>query len=106
MLPVPIYRENDGMNEVERLRAWSYARQRLEGRERFVHPSVQKRVYTPIGTGLAGERNPIVLVDGHAVAIWTFSLPDGPSLQSFDRPPRTNRRVDDKLNEVAGLLSS
>jgi hypothetical protein len=78
-----------------------------DGRERFVHPSVQRRVYTPIGTGLAGDGNPIVLMDGDAIAIWTFTLKQGPSLQPFDKvPPKTKRRIDDKLIEVAALLSS
>jgi hypothetical protein len=37
-----------------------------DGRRRFVHPDVQRRVYTPIGTGFPGDGNPVVLVDGEA----------------------------------------
>jgi winged helix DNA-binding protein len=77
-----------------------------DGRRRFVHPDVQKIVYTPIGVGLAGDGNPIVLVDGEAVATWTFSLKAGAAVQPFDRlGPTIGRRIDTKLGEVAGLLA-
>jgi hypothetical protein len=77
-----------------------------DGRQRFVHPDVQPRVYTPIGTGLAGDGNPVVLIDGEAVGIWNFTLKDGASLEAFDPlGPGTRRRVEEKLDAVAALLS-
>lgn len=76
-----------------------------DGRRRFVHPDVQRDVYTPIGVGLQGDGNPVVLVDGEAVATWTFSLKDGAEVQPFDTlGPAVRRRVDEKLEEIAGLL--
>jgi hypothetical protein len=76
-----------------------------DGRVRFVHPDVQARVYTPIGTGLAGDGNPVVLVNGKAVGTWTFTRKDGAEVQMFDGVgPRTMRRVNEKLEAVAGLL--
>jgi hypothetical protein len=78
-----------------------------DGRQRFVHPEVQRRVYTPIGTGLAGDGNPIVLIDGEAAATWTFSLKDGAHVQPFDKlGVRAQRWVDAKLDEIADLLTS
>jgi hypothetical protein len=78
-----------------------------DGRQRFVHPDVQKRVYTPIGTGLPGDGNPVVLIDGEAVATWTFSLKDGAAVQPFGKlGPTVKKRVDGKLSEIASLLSS
>ena len=77
-----------------------------DGRERFVHPDVYSAVYTPIGVGLPGDGNPIVLVNGDAVATWTFSLKDGPGIQPFDRlSASVRKRVDERLEAVAGLLS-
>ena len=77
-----------------------------DGRERFVHPDVQADVYTPIGTGLAGDGNPVVLVDGEVVALWTFSQKEGPTVHPFvDLGTRTGNRVDARLQEVAGLLA-
>lgn len=78
-----------------------------DGRHRFVHPGVQQRVYTPIGAGLPGDGNPVVLVDGRAAGTWTFSLKGGADAQPFDTfGPRTARRIDEKLQEVAGLLAT
>lgn len=78
-----------------------------DGRRRFVHPHNQKRVYTPIGTGLSGDGNPVVLIDGEAVATWTFSLKDGAELQPFDRlGAKARKQVDAKLEEIAALLAS
>ena len=77
-----------------------------DGRERFVHPDVYSAVYTPIGVGLPGDGNPIVLVDGEAVATWTFTRKDGPRFQPFDRLTGSVRKeVDERLEVVAGLLS-
>jgi hypothetical protein len=77
-----------------------------DGRARFVHPDVQVRVYTPIGTGLTGDGNPVVLVNGEAAGTWTFTRKDGPEVQMFDRVgPRTMRRVNEELEAVAGLLA-
>jgi hypothetical protein len=78
-----------------------------DGRQRFVHSDVQKRVYTPIGTGLAGDGNPVVLIDGEAAATWTFSLKDGADVQPFGKlGAKAKKGVDAKLGEIAGLLSS
>ncbi|MGH2819235.1 MAG: DNA glycosylase AlkZ-like family protein [Actinomycetota bacterium] len=78
-----------------------------DSRRRFVHPDVQQRVYTPIGVGLPGDGNPVVLVDGQAVATWTYTLKDGASVQPFDTlGTRTRRRIDERLDAVAGLLAS
>jgi Winged helix DNA-binding domain len=77
-----------------------------DGRRRFVHPEVQERVYTPIGIGLPGDGNPVVLVDGEAVATWTYTVKEGPAVQPFDRlGPKTRRRVDEELFAIAGLLT-
>ncbi len=77
-----------------------------DGRRRFVHPDVQRRVYTPIGTGLSGDGNPVVLVDGQAVGVWTYTLKDGARVDPFDTlGPHVRRRVDEKLEAVAGLLA-
>jgi len=77
-----------------------------DGRGRFVHPDVQKIVYTPIGVGLAGDGNPVVLVDGDAAATWTFSLKDGADVQPFQTfGPKVRKRVEAKLDEIAGLLA-
>jgi winged helix DNA-binding protein len=77
-----------------------------DGRRRFVHPDVQRIVYTPIGVGLAGDGNPVVLVDGEAVGTWTFSLKDGADVQPFEAlGPKIRKRIEAKLDEVAGLLA-
>jgi hypothetical protein len=77
-----------------------------DGRQRFVHPDVQHRVYTPIGTGLPGDGNPVVLVDGQAVGVWTYTLKDGPCVHPFETwGPGLRRRIDEKLDVVAALLS-
>ena len=77
-----------------------------DGRQRFVHPDVQQRVYTPIGVGLPGDGNPVVLVDGRAVATWTYSLKHGADVQPFDSlGPTVRRKVDAKLEAVAGFLT-
>jgi len=68
-----------------------------EGRQRFVHPNVQHLVYTPIGVGLPGDGNPVVLVDGQAVATWTFTLKGGPTVRPFDTlGPRIRRKVNEE----------
>jgi Winged helix DNA-binding domain len=77
-----------------------------DGRERSVHPDVQADVYNPIGTGLPGDGNPVILVDGEVAGLWTFSQKEGPEVLPFDSfGPRTRRQVDQKLDEVAGLLA-
>jgi Winged helix DNA-binding domain len=94
-------------NEIALLPKWDAYTMGLgpDGRQRFVHPDVQARVYTPIGTGLAGDGNPMVLVDGEAVATWTFSLKAGADLQPFDKlGAKTKKRVDEKLDEITALL--
>jgi hypothetical protein len=78
-----------------------------DGRQRLVHPGAQDRVYTPIGVGLSGDGNPVVLADGEAVATWTYSLKDGPAVQPFERlGARTRSRVEEKLDAVVSLLAS
>ncbi|MFN2388008.1 MAG: DNA glycosylase AlkZ-like family protein [Actinomycetota bacterium] len=78
-----------------------------DGRRRFVHPDLQRAVYTPIGAGLSGDGNPVVLVDGEVVATWTYTVKDGAQVQPFDRlGTRTRARIDDRLAEVVGLLGS
>ena len=77
-----------------------------DGRRRFVHPDVQADVYTPIGTGLRGDGNPVILVNGEVAGLWTFSQKEGPEVLPFDSfGARTRKRVDAKIDEVAGLLA-
>lgn len=77
-----------------------------DGRARFVHPDVQRAVYTPIGTGLAGDGNPVVLVDGAVAGLWTYTLKDGAHVEPFDTlGPSVRRTVDDRLEKVARLLA-
>jgi hypothetical protein len=62
-------------------------------------------IYTPIGTGLAGDGNPVVLVDGEVVGLWTYTLKDGAHVDPFDTlGPRIRRKVDEKLDAVVALL--
>ena len=76
-----------------------------DGRRRFVHPDVQQHVYTPIGVGLPGDGNPVVLVDGEAAGVWTYTHKDGARVDAFDTfGPSTLRRVEAKLEAVAGFL--
>lgn len=76
-----------------------------DGRARFVHPDAQHRVYTPIGAGLPGDGNPVVLVDGQAVATWTHTVKDGPDVQPFETlGPTLRRKLDDKLDALARFL--
>ena len=95
-------------NAVKLLPKWdaytmSYA---PDGRARFVHPDVQADVYTPIGTGLSGDGNPVILVDGQVAGLWTFSQKEGPKVLAFDPLGiRTRKLVDAQLDEVAGLLA-
>lgn len=77
-----------------------------DGRQRFVDPDIQHLVYTPIGPGLPGDGNPVVLVDGRVAGIWTYTLKDGARVQPFGSyGPKVKQRVDAKLEEVAALLS-
>lgn len=76
-----------------------------DGRQRFVHPDVQERVYTPMGVGLPGDGNPVVAVDGEAVATWTYTKKDGPDVQPFDGlTPAVRRKVEDRLGDVEAFL--
>jgi hypothetical protein len=77
------------------------------GRQRFVHPDMQDRVYTPIGTGLPGDGNPVVLIDGQVAAVWTYSKKEGIEVRPFDTiGPRIRRRIDAELEAIPVLLSS
>jgi Winged helix DNA-binding domain len=77
-----------------------------DGRHRFVHPDVQERVYTPMGTGLPGDGNPVLLVDGEAVGVWTYTHKEGARVHAFDTlGPSLRRKVDARLEAVVGLLS-
>ena len=76
-----------------------------DGRGRFVHTDNQAAVYMPIGPGLPGDGNPVVLVDGRAAATWTITVKDGPAVQPFDTlGPQVRNKVDEKLEEVVALL--
>lgn len=71
-----------------------------DGRERFVHPDVQNKAYTP-----AGDGNPVVLVDGQVAGTWSLTVKDGASLDLFDSlGPAARKRLDERLEEVAVLL--
>lgn len=77
-----------------------------DGRRRFVHPDVQRAVYTPLGTGLAGDGNPVVLVDGEVVALWTYTFKDGARVEPFDTlGPSVRREVDARLETLVALLA-
>jgi hypothetical protein len=77
-----------------------------DGRQRLVHPDVQPRVYTPLGVGLPGDANPVVLVDGEVAGTWTFSRADGAAVQPFEPlGPRARRRLEERLDAAAGVLS-
>ena len=77
-----------------------------DGRQRHVHPDLQARVYTPIGTGLPGDGNPVILVNGEVAGLWTFSQKEGPEVLPFESfGPRTRKRVDALVDEVAGTLA-
>lgn len=77
-----------------------------DGRSRLVHPDVQQRVYEPIGVGLPGDGNPVALVEGEAVATWTFSIKEGAEVQAFDTlGPTIGRKVEERLEAVAGFLA-
>ena len=77
-----------------------------DGRRPFVHPDVQRVVYTPIGPGLTGDANPVVLVDGEVVATWTYTRKEGPGLQPFQELPQgVRRQVNEELDSVARLLA-
>jgi hypothetical protein len=78
-----------------------------DGRHRLVHPDVQDRVYSPVGVGLPGDGNPVVLVDGEVVGTWTFSREEGVLVRPFDAfGPRTSRRLTERVDAVARVLSS
>jgi DNA glycosylase AlkZ-like len=77
-----------------------------DGRHRFVHPDVQREVYTPIGTGLSGDGNPVILVDGEVAGLWTYSLKEGPHVEPFDRlGPKIRRQIDERLAALVHFLS-
>jgi hypothetical protein len=77
-----------------------------DGRRRFVHPDVQKPVYTPIGTGLAGDGNPVVLVDGGVAGLWSYTIKEGPRVQPFDKlGPTVRRKVDATLDRLVRFLA-
>ncbi len=72
-----------------------------DGRQRFVHPDVQKQAYSP-----AGDGNPVVLVDGQVAGTWKLTVKDGASVDLFDSlGPTARRRLDQRLEEVAALLT-
>lgn len=77
-----------------------------DGRQRFVHPDAQREVYTPIGTGLSGDGNPVILVDGEVVGLWAYTLKEGPRVEPFDGlGSRTKKRVDERLAALIDFLS-
>jgi Winged helix DNA-binding domain len=78
-----------------------------DGRARFVHPDVQRRVYSQGGGGtLPGDGFPVVLVNGEAVGLWRLTAKDGSSVELFDEVgPRTKARIDERLEMVAAVLA-
>jgi hypothetical protein len=77
-----------------------------DGRRRFVHPDVQRPVYTPLGTGLSGDGNPVILVDGEVAGLWSYTLKDGPRVEPFDTlGPTVRRKVDDELDRLVRFLA-
>ena len=77
-----------------------------DGRGRFVHPDVQKPVYTPIGTGLAGDGNPVVLVDGEIAGLWSYTIKEDGHIELFDKlGPTVRRKVDAELDRLVSFLS-
>jgi Winged helix DNA-binding domain len=77
-----------------------------DGRARFVHPDVQRAVYTPIGTGLAGDGNPVVLVDGQVAGLWSYTIKDGPRVEPFDTfGPSIRRKVDAEMDRLVAFLA-
>lgn len=78
-----------------------------DGRERFVHPDVQQRLYTPLDVGLPGDGQPVVLVEGEAVALWSLTAKRGPAVMPFERlGARLRARVDEELERAARLISA
>jgi hypothetical protein len=77
-----------------------------DGRQRFVHPDVQHLVYTPVGTGLPGDGNPVVLVDGQVAGLWSYTIKEGAAVDLFDSlGPTPRRKLDEKIAAVADLLA-
>ena len=76
-----------------------------DGRERFVHPDVQDRVYTPAGDGLG-----VVLVDGQAAGAWSARFPGDRmevALDMFEAPgARLKKTVAERFEAVAALLGA
>ncbi|WP_166172997.1 winged helix DNA-binding domain-containing protein [Rubrobacter tropicus] len=76
-----------------------------DGRERFVHPDVRGRVYTPAGDGLG-----VVLVGGTAVGAWEARFSGKvmeARLDMFERPgARLKRILDGRFGEIAVLLGA
>ncbi len=76
-----------------------------DGRARFVHPDLQRRVYTPIKVGLAGDGQPVVLVDGAVAGMWDLTLKGGPTLELFDTVgPKVRRKIDGPLARISAFL--
>lgn len=77
-----------------------------DGRRRFVHPDVQKPVYTPLGTGLSGDGNPVILVDGEVAGLWSFTIKEGPRIEPFDTlGPTVRRKVEAELERLVEFLA-
>jgi winged helix DNA-binding protein len=76
-----------------------------DGRQRFVHPDVQDRIYDADGNGLG-----VVLVDGTAVGAWSARLAGRRmevELDMFERPgARLKRAVAERFEAVAALLGT
>ena len=76
-----------------------------DGRQRFVHPDVQERVYTPAGDGLG-----VVLVNGEVAGAWTARF-SGERMQveldTFDAPGASLRRdVTERFEAAARFLGA
>lgn len=76
-----------------------------DGRERFVHPDAQGRVYTPAGDGLG-----VVLVGGEVAGAWESRFSGKMMevrLDMFERPgARLEGTVEDRFGEVAASLGA
>jgi winged helix DNA-binding protein len=76
-----------------------------DGRQRFVHPDVQDRIYDADGNGLG-----VVLVDGTAVGAWSARLGGRHMEVELDMFERANARlkqtITDRFEAVAALLGA
>ena len=78
-----------------------------DGRQRFVHPDLQDRVYAPVGDGRG-----VVLVDGEAAGAWEARFPGGGTLMHLDLDlfghpgDELSEVVEERFEAVAALLGA